>query len=97
MDLQYVAFVSSALTFSAVLAVRDSNFLCKFVKATCSQFCIVLLATSNAYPVIKRSKKEKYFFDPTTGYDELFPSINDEAAINLSVIVPAYNEEVRCW
>lgn len=92
-----MAFVSSALTFSAVLAVCASNFLCNFVKATCSQFCIILIATSSAYPVIRRSKKEKYFVDPTTGSEELFPSINDEPTINLSVIVPAYNEEVRCW
>lgn len=46
--------------------------------------------------MIKRSKKEKYFIDPRTGNEVLFPSIDDEAAVNLSVIVPAYNEEVRC-
>lgn len=60
------------------------------------QFCIILIATSNVYPVINRSKKEKYYVDPKTGNEQLFPSIKDEPTINLSVIVPAYNEEVRC-
>lgn len=96
MDLQYVAFVSSALAFSAVLAVGVARFLVFCGSAICLQFCIILIATSDVYPVIRRSKKEKYFVDSRTGKEELFPSIGDEPTVNLSVIVPAYNEEVRC-
>lgn len=55
-----------------------------------------MIAASKQYPIITRSKKEKYFLDPKTGKFEEFPSINDECSLNLSVIVPAYNEEERC-
>lgn len=53
---------------------------------------------SSTYPVVRRSKKEKYFVDPTSGSSIVFPSINDayEGPIHLSVVVPAYNEELRC-
>ncbi|RZC32721.1 dolichyl-phosphate beta-glucosyltransferase [Asbolus verrucosus] len=58
-------------------------------------FCILLIATTNEYPMIVRSKKEKEFIDPVTGDVVLFPSINDESSVQLSVVVPAYNEEER--
>ncbi|KAG5874035.1 hypothetical protein JTB14_007997 [Gonioctena quinquepunctata] len=57
--------------------------------------CILIIATSKAYPVVYRSKKEKYFLDPSVGQLKEFPSINDKSSIHLSVIVPAYNEEQR--
>lgn len=44
---------------------------------------------------IELSKDERYFEDSTTGKKSLFPSISDEASLQLSVIVPAYNEETR--
>lgn len=46
--------------------------------------------------MITRSKKEKYFLDPKTGKLHEFPSIYEECSLNLSVVVPAYNEEIRC-
>lgn len=46
-------------------------------------------------PVIKRHKQEKTFLDPNTLGTFEFPSIEDEASVELSVIVPAYNEEDR--
>ncbi|XP_044256113.1 dolichyl-phosphate beta-glucosyltransferase [Tribolium madens] len=58
-------------------------------------FCILIIVTTNQYPVILRSKKEKEFLDPVTGNTILFPSIEDKPSKKLSVIVPAYNEENR--
>ncbi|CAG9858381.1 unnamed protein product [Phyllotreta striolata] len=57
--------------------------------------CILLIATSKTYPLVFRSKKEKYFIDPLTGKQVPFPSLDESSSIHLSVIVPAYNEEVR--
>jgi hypothetical protein len=68
---------------------RNLNYLHFF------QFCVILIATTNEYPIIMRSKKEKEFVDPVTGNAILFPSIDDEPTVKLSVIVPAYNEEER--
>ncbi|XP_017780287.1 PREDICTED: dolichyl-phosphate beta-glucosyltransferase [Nicrophorus vespilloides] len=57
--------------------------------------CIFLISTSKVYPIITRSKKEKYFVDPISGESVSFPSISDPSSVHLSVIVPAYNEEER--
>ncbi|KAJ8952420.1 hypothetical protein NQ318_014512 [Aromia moschata] len=57
--------------------------------------CILLIATSKAYPIVLRSKKEKYFFDPISGDLLEFPSLNEPYNIHLSIIIPAYNEEER--
>lgn len=51
-------------------------------------------ATTTPFPVIKRFKEEEYFEDPA-GKKAKFPSINDEPSIDLSVIIPAYEEEKR--
>lgn len=43
---------------------------------------------------LKRHEKETLF--PTaTGEKEPFPSLHDPSSLELSVIVPAYNEELR--
>jgi len=55
----------------------------------------VLRHISDAWPNIVRHKEEKGFLDPVTGQTEPFPRIEDEPTIDLSVIVPAYNEELR--
>jgi len=57
--------------------------------------CIFIAATTHAYPKITRSKKEKTFKDFSDGELKPFPSIHDKSSINLSVIIPAYNEEAR--
>ncbi|XP_060530695.1 dolichyl-phosphate beta-glucosyltransferase [Cylas formicarius] len=57
--------------------------------------CLILISNSNAYPVVRRSKKEKYFLDPATGENIEFPTITNKSSVYLSVVVPAYNEEVR--
>lgn len=60
------------------------------------QICIFLIATTSEYPIVLRSKKEKRFIDPLTAQSQLFPSIEDDASVHLTVVIPAYNEEDRC-
>ncbi|XP_037927285.1 dolichyl-phosphate beta-glucosyltransferase [Teleopsis dalmanni] len=52
-------------------------------------------SVTTALPMIKRNKLEKYYFNPNTKLDEAFPSIDDEPSVDLSVIIPAYEEEKR--
>lgn len=54
----------------------------------------MLKATTTPFPVIKRFKDEESFDDPT-GAKVKFPSIEDEPTVDLSVIIPAYEEEKR--
>ena len=42
-----------------------------------------------------RYKDEKHYLDPSTGEKKAFPSLEDDWSVNISVIVPAYNEEER--
>jgi dolichyl-phosphate beta-glucosyltransferase len=42
-----------------------------------------------------RFDKEASFLNPLTGKTENFPSIDDAPTMDLSVIVPAYDEEER--
>lgn len=60
-----------------------------------SILCVVVYVTSTTYPKVDRNTEEKYFLDPVSGKKELFPSLTEPSTINLSIVVPAYNEEVR--
>jgi hypothetical protein len=60
------------------------------------QLCVVLIQTTSPYPVVTRSKNEKYFFDCDSGKRIQFPSLEDPWSVHLSVIVPAYDEAQRC-
>ncbi|XP_008473528.1 dolichyl-phosphate beta-glucosyltransferase [Diaphorina citri] len=52
--------------------------------------------TKNPFPDIDfLSKGERVFLDVKTGQELEFPSLDDEPSVNLSVIVPAYNEQDR--
>ncbi|KAL1489577.1 hypothetical protein ABEB36_013529 [Hypothenemus hampei] len=57
--------------------------------------CLIVIACSKTYPNIFRSKKEEFFFDPISNTKIPFPSIFNKATLNLSVVIPAYNEEAR--
>ncbi|KAJ8679053.1 hypothetical protein QAD02_014840 [Eretmocerus hayati] len=59
--------------------------------------CLVymLCKYTDPYPKVQRYEEEKYFTDPSSGQKQAFPSLDDEWSVNISVIVPAYNEEVR--
>ena len=51
---------------------------------------------TSAPPDLSSFESEKYFLTRPNGSKEKFPSINEKATIDLSVIVPSYNEEERC-
>lgn len=55
--------------------------------------CVFLHQTTKPHPVVTRSDAEKYF--NTMNGKEPFPSLNEKCSINLSVVVPAYDEEQR--
>ena len=56
---------------------------------------IFLRATTSPQPNLLRHALEKSFVDPSTRERIPFPSINDPASLDLSVVVPSYNEEKR--
>ncbi|XP_038056980.1 dolichyl-phosphate beta-glucosyltransferase-like [Patiria miniata] len=58
---------------------------------------IFIYMTTDPKPDTRRYDSEKYFVDPTAGSDQKhpFPSLGDGASLDLSVIVPSYNEELR--
>ncbi|XP_033334266.2 dolichyl-phosphate beta-glucosyltransferase wollknaeuel [Megalopta genalis] len=58
-------------------------------------FTIILHVITQPYPKIWRDDKEKYFLNPKTEKMENFPFFNDNWSVQLSVIIPAYNEEQR--
>lgn len=66
-----------------------------FAASILLSICIFFLATAKQYPIIRRTKREKCFVNPSTGQVLEFPSLKDECSLDLSVIVPAYNEETR--
>lgn len=51
--------------------------------------------TSTPYPYLGRYESEKFFENPDKSEKSKFPSIHDPPSMDLSVIVPAYNEEER--
>lgn len=58
--------------------------------------CLLLYATSSRLPVIVRYADEFNFKDPSQpGRKFQYPHINDEPSVDLSVIVPSYEEEKR--
>ncbi|XP_074649893.1 dolichyl-phosphate beta-glucosyltransferase-like [Tubulanus polymorphus] len=57
---------------------------------------VCLFLVSQAYPNLDRFDAEKYFLDPqATKKQQKFPSLNDKHSVQLSVIVPSYNEQDR--
>ncbi|KAF5297274.1 hypothetical protein FQA39_LY12113 [Lamprigera yunnana] len=77
------------MNITAILFFGSAG-LCSILLAV----CIGLIAISNRYPIIMRSRKEKYFIDPH-GKSIEFPSFEEKPSLHLSVIIPAYNEELR--
>ncbi|XP_067626255.1 dolichyl-phosphate beta-glucosyltransferase [Eurosta solidaginis] len=62
--------------------------------------CLIVLyvvqkAITKPFPVIKRRKEEQHFLDPIAIKNVDFPTIENAPSVDLSVIVPAYNEEQR--
>jgi dolichyl-phosphate beta-glucosyltransferase len=56
----------------------------------------VLKISTTPFPQIRRHKEEEFFIDPNdSGKKIKFPSLQDEPTIELSVIIPAFEEEKR--
>lgn len=76
------------------------DFLCELVVglvafAVAGLIVVFMLAHVTARTVdLKRHEQEKYFLT-AAGERELFPSLHDPHSRELSVVVPAYNEELR--
>ncbi|KAH8353058.1 hypothetical protein KR084_008632 [Drosophila pseudotakahashii] len=68
--------------------------LSAIVVAAVSVVAVVLYKTK-PYPNIRRHKDEETFLDPHSIKTVTFPSLEDSPSLELSVIVPAYNEEQR--
>lgn len=74
--------------------------LCEIVQAlialaALALIVVVVVAHVTAGKVnMTRHEKEKYFLS-ATGEKQAFPSLHDPYSIELSVVVPAYNEELR--
>ncbi|XP_033743428.1 dolichyl-phosphate beta-glucosyltransferase-like [Pecten maximus] len=56
---------------------------------------VVIYKSSEAYPDLGRFESEEYFLDPKKKEKIKFPSIHDPPSVDLTVVVPAYNEEER--
>ncbi|XP_055837621.1 dolichyl-phosphate beta-glucosyltransferase [Episyrphus balteatus] len=56
---------------------------------------IIQKSITTPFPIIKRHKEEKYFVDPNVIKKVDFPSIDDEPSVDLTVVIPAYEEEKR--
>lgn len=68
---------------------------CLVALAVAALIVVLLIAHLTAGMVdLKRHEKEKSFLT-ATGEKEPFPSLHDPSSLELSVIVPAYNEELR--
>ncbi|RVE52274.1 hypothetical protein evm_003064 [Chilo suppressalis] len=56
---------------------------------------LIIYFVTNPYPIIEHFEEEKTYRDNKTKTRMKFPSIDDPQSINLSIVVPAYNEEER--
>lgn len=59
------------------------------------QVVVVAHVTAPGMVDLSRHEKEKYF-RTAQGKKESFPSLFDPHSLELSVVVPSYNEEERC-
>ncbi|XP_068457061.1 dolichyl-phosphate beta-glucosyltransferase [Clinocottus analis] len=76
------------------------DFLCEIIQAlvvlAALIFLVVLILAHVTAKMVNltRHEKEKYFLT-VNGEKELFPSLHDPYSRELSVVIPAYNEELR--
>ena len=76
------------------------NLFCALVILGVIGILLVLVfiyaSTNDTFAVIERFPDEKFFIDPAKQNEKFpFPYMEQESSIDLSVIVPAYNEEER--
>ncbi|KAM8897795.1 dolichyl-phosphate beta-glucosyltransferase [Spinachia spinachia] len=76
------------------------DFLCEIVQALVALAALIVIVVliiahvTAEMVTLARHEKEKYFL-AVTGEKELFPSLHDPSSRELSVVIPAYNEELR--
>lgn len=76
------------------------DYLCEIVQALFALAALALIVVLVVAHVtagmvnLTRHEKEKYFLT-ATGEKQTFPSLHDPYSIEMSVVVPAYNEELR--
>ncbi|KAH9507878.1 dolichyl-phosphate beta-glucosyltransferase [Bulinus truncatus] len=58
-------------------------------------FIFYTYITAKAYPYLGRHDSEKFYFDPKSKSKRLFPDYTNSPTLNLTVVIPAYNEEKR--
>ncbi|KAM8717165.1 hypothetical protein ACLKA7_003949 [Drosophila subpalustris] len=75
--------------------LQVSYYLLAFVFSAVLLTVAILLYKTKPYPNIIRHKDEKFYLDPKSIKTVEFPSLDDSPTLELSVIVPAYNEEKR--
>lgn len=55
-----------------------------------------LRLTTKREPDLQRAESEKSFMDPGTEKRHPFPSITSPPSVDMTLVVPAYNEQNRC-
>lgn len=55
----------------------------------------MLLVNNSPFACKPRDIEESYFYDEK-GKKIKFPNLSDQPTVELSVVVPAYNEQYRC-
>jgi len=59
------------------------------------QVYVFLRLTTKREPDLQRAESEKSFMDPDTEKRHPFPSITSPPLVNMTLVVPAYNEQNR--
>ena len=58
--------------------------------------CVFVKLTTEPFPRIERHEQEQTFLTSSSGDSRTeFPSLEDPSSVDLSVIIPAYNEQLR--
>ena len=68
----------------------------RFQTELCVLQLVVYIYCTSSEPNLSHHDSEKYYLDPTVNSKVPFPSLSEEASVDLTVVVPAYNEEKRC-
>lgn len=77
------------------MSLRNEKKLVSLNNVISFQLCVVLIKTTKPYPKVERDEQEKSFLNTNEGVRIAFPSIDEPFSVLLSVIVPAFDEEVR--
>ncbi|RUS90121.1 hypothetical protein EGW08_002088 [Elysia chlorotica] len=77
------------------LLLEAFTFIVSLAVVTITLFLFYAYKSTSTYPELKRHDSEKFYFDTGTKTKRKFPDYMDKPTLDLSVIVPAYNEEAR--